>query len=254
MGFELFNHLIPYYGLCIVIGSFFSGLLAYFLCKFKKYDFNDFIILSCYLFIFGFVGAKILYVIVSFKSINFKAVFSNLNSFNSFLNSGFVFYGGIFGGFLGLFVVKKIHKINVKKYLKIISPCLSLIHSFGRIGCSLVGCCYGKEYNGIFHITYDKSPFAPNDINLFPVQLIESIFLMVITIIQVILILKKSKIKVELIYFLLYSILRFSLEFFRGDLERGFFYYLSTSQIISLIIFFASLILLIKNHIKNKKK
>ena len=100
--------------------------------------------IAAYLVAFGFVGAKILYILVSIKQIDCSQVFKSLESFNSFFSSGFVFYGGLLGGFFALFFVYKIHKIEIDSYLKVLAPCISFAHAFGRIGCSFAGCCYGK--------------------------------------------------------------------------------------------------------------
>lgn len=242
MGFYFLGTFIPYYGLCIVIGIICAFLLSYFLCKKRKIDTDDLILICTYLLLFGFLGAKILYILVSYKSLDFRRIFSSLKEFNAFLNSGFVFFGGILGGIVGFLFVKKVHHININEYVSCITPGICIAHSFGRIGCSLAGCCYGRVTHGNFYFRYTESIAAPNNVKLFPVQGIEAFFVFIIGIGLFIMVLKKSKLKVEYIYILLYSFLRFFLEFFRGDNERGFLFFLSTSQIIS---FFAIIIILI---------
>ena len=54
------------------------------------------------------------------------------------------------------------------------------MYSIGKLGCFLVGCCYGIEYNGFGKIMYQYSNEAPNNVYLFPVQLIESILFLII--------------------------------------------------------------------------
>lgn len=107
MGFKLFGTFIPYYGFFILIGIVCAGLLGYFLCKKLSLNIDDFIIICAYLLAFGFTGAKLLYIAVSYYNIDFYSVFSSLENFNLFFSSGFVFYGGLIGGFLALFFVKK---------------------------------------------------------------------------------------------------------------------------------------------------
>ena len=238
MGFKLFGTFIPYYGFFILIGIVCAGLLGYFLCKKLSLNIDDFIIVCAYLLAFGFTGAKLLYIAVSYKNIDFHSVFSSLENFNLFFSSGFVFYGGLIGGFLALFFVKKIHKIQVKEYIKILAPSLALAHAFGRIGCSFAGCCYGKETAGNIFFEYNDSLIAPNGIHLFPVQGIESFSLFCLFFLLVLLLLKNKNTKTHIIYIIFYSIDRFILEFFRGDIQRGIYGLFSTSQIISLILFF----------------
>lgn len=237
MGFKLFGTFIPYYGFFIVIGLVCAGILGYFLCKKLSLDIDDFIIMCAYLLAFGFAGAKLLYIAVSYKNIDFHTVFSTIQNFNLFFNSGFVFYGGLIGGFLALLFVKKIHRIKIEEYIKILAPCLALAHAFGRIGCSFAGCCYGKETDGAIFFKYSDSIIAPNGIHLFPVQAVESLSLFCLCIVLVVLLLRNNKTNTYVIYIIFYSTARFILEFFRGDIERGAITYFSTSQIISLMLF-----------------
>lgn len=236
MGFSLFGTFIPYYGLCIVIGLDCAFLLGCFLCNQSNINIDDFIIIGVYLIGFGFLGAKILYIFVSLRNIDFSVVFQNMKTFNTFIGSGFVFYGGLVGGLLGLIFVQKVHKIQIRVYIRTIAPCLSLAHAFGRIGCSLAGCCYGKETSCKVFFKYSKSIVAPNEVHLFPVQGIESFLLFLLTIVLILLYMKNQNCKVHFIYIVCYSIIRFILEFLRGDTERGFFMFFSTSQIISIIL------------------
>ena len=46
------------------------------------------------------------------------------------------------------------------------------------------------------------------------------------------------------VYFLLYGVIRFVLEFFRGDRYRGFVGVLSISQVLSLVVVALALVLL----------
>ncbi len=156
-----------------------------------------------------------------------------------------MFYGGVIGGLFALFLVKKIHKLDVGEYCKVIVPCLCIAHSFGRIDCSLAGCCHGRITTGRIYFLYKHSIAAPNNVKLFPIQGIEAISVFIIGIICTLLVLRRTKVKIEYLYMLSYAMLRFILEFFRGDQERGFFIILSTSQIISLgIIIVVSLVAL----------
>lgn len=121
-------------------------------------------------------------------------------------------------------------------YIRILAPCTSLGHAFGRIGCSLAGCCYGKETSCRVFYRYTDSIVAPNGVNLFPVQGVESLCLFCLTLILVRLYLKNHACRVHLVYIATYAVIRFVLEFFRGDAGRGGFLFLSTSQIISIVL------------------
>lgn len=157
----------------IILGLFFSCLIALFLCKKNKLNLNDFIFVSSSLSLGTLIGGKLLYLLLNLRKL-YYINFYDLRNFNLFVSSGFVFYGSIIGGMLVISILKKTMKIDIKKYLDVIIVIIPLLHSFGRIGCHLVGCCYGKIcHHKNFPITiYQNSMFAPNNIPLFPVQLI----------------------------------------------------------------------------------
>lgn len=236
MGFSILGATIPYYGFFIALGIVCASFLSFLLCKKNSLDFNNCILILAYLVLGGFLGAKILYLFVAATTINWHLFFHNFKYFNIVIGSGFVFYGGFIGGAVILIFVKKVHKISLFPYLQIISPCVALAHAFGRIGCSLAGCCYGRETSGNFYFLYKNSLVAPNGVKFIPVQGIEAFFLFVFAAIFTILAIKKVKFCIPSLYIFLYAILRFVLEFYRGDAERGFLGWFSTSQFISLLL------------------
>lgn len=244
---------IPSYGLMITLGVITANLIALFPLKKYKLDGNDFLILEGYAFLGAFLGAKSLYIITSFRSINWNNLFNNLSYFNNFMKSGFVFYGGLIGGLLLMLFGGKLHHINYSLYVKHFIFLIPWIHGFGRIGCFLAGCCYGVPYNGIFSIRFPENSLAPANINLFPVQLVEAIFLFLIAIaIFTLDSFNVSFIHPITIYFISYSLLRFVLEFFRYDEIRGQIWNISTSQWISLGLFWGTIIYLYSSYKYNK--
>ena len=174
------------------------------------------------------------------------------------LKSGFVFYGGLIGGAIGVFAALKIQKKDFFKIVDIYAVALPLGHAFGRIGCFFSGCCYGMPYDGWLSFTYTTALDAstPIGIPLLPVQLIEAgvLFALFATLLIVYLKAPKHKGLCSLVYAYGYAIIRFTLEFFRYDAERGGFLGLSTSQWISVAIFVAATIWLILTIVKSKKK
>lgn len=162
------------------------------------------------------------------------------------LSDGFVVYGGILGGILAGWIYCKNKKVNFWKYFDLVMPSVALAQGFGRIGCLLAGCCYGKETDSIFAITFHESEFAPNNVPLIPTEIYSSVldfahFALLLFIASR----KKKNGQVAACYLIFYSIGRFILEFFRGDLIRGSVGVLSTSQFISLFTGAAGIIILI---------
>lgn len=125
----------------------------------------------------------------------------------------------------------------------------------GRIGCFCSGCCYGMEYNGFGHIVFSNTPYAPIGVSLFPSQLVEAFLNLIIFMVLAFLYKKYSNsYKIVSLYLILYSIVRFILEFFRGDAIRGFLFGISTSQWISIVLFIIGIVVwVIENKAKNKE-
>lgn len=194
---------------------------------------------ACYAGIGLFIGAKLLYIItilpIIIKSID--RLLKEPHLIISILTGGLVFYGGLIGAFIGFYLYCKKYKLSLINMIELYVPSIPLIHGFGRIGCFFAGCCYGVEYSGLLHVIFHKSAVAPNGVPLFPVQLIESLINFVAFFILMIYGKKKRRNGVVLgSYLIYYGILRFILEFFRGDTERGIVLGVSTSQWISLLI------------------
>ena len=126
-------------------------------------------------------------------------------------------------------------------------PSVALAQGFGRIGCLLAGCCYGKETSDAFSITFHRSDFAPNGVALVPTQIYSSILdFLHYGLLLLILRSQKKDGETAAAYLIFYSAGRFVLEFFRGDLARGSVGVLSTSQFISVFTFLAGIVLLVQ--------
>lgn len=112
---------------------------------------------------------------------------------------GFVFYGGLLGALIYIFILYKLKVLWIKQALPLIIVILPLAHGIGRIGCFLTGCCHG--------------------VTKIPIQLIEATALFLIF-----LCLKNNKLNTMQNlgnYFLFYGCTRLILEFFRSD-SRGY--------------------------------
>lgn len=235
---------IPLYGLFFYLGISLAAVVAVIIVRKRKIPLFDFVCSAVYACIGGLLGAKLLFVLVSIDQIIEYNV-----PLLSVIKGGFVFYGGLLGGLLGLWIYAKQFKESVTEYFDIYAIALPLGHAVGRVGCFFAGCCYGLpwEHGYVYTETVGNTPIG---IPLFPIQLAEAFFLLILFVIQLIALKKIHFNGINTyIYFFAYPILRFILEFFRGDSERGTFVYLSTSQWISLIIIAIVVILAV-----NKRK
>lgn len=152
---------------------------------------------------------------------------------------GMVFYGGFIGGALAAYFYEKHKKvIPVWAAMDLYGVSIPLFHAFGRIGCFLGGCCYGKESSWGFLVENNTLQPAINGVVRIPIQLIEAgcnffLFLFLFYLYRR----NIQEGKLIYVYMLIYPVIRFVTEFFRGDEIRGFFLWLSTSQWISVILF-----------------
>ena len=245
LGFYIGNFFIAYYGLAILTGLIIAVLVGWYQTHRHNLVFNDLIIILSVCALGGILGAKLLYLIVSWRQIQFERLL-DLDYLNALMRGGFVFYGGLLGGLTGLLFCRRV--VNIQPYVRAAIPCVPLAHGFGRIGCTLVGCCYGTPYDGPFAICYSSSLFAPNHISLFPVQAVEAVLLLLIAGILLLYINRHKGQNSLRLYLLLYAPVRFILEFFRYDAERGIVLGFSISQWISLALIGVVLTLWLLEH------
>ena len=245
-GFLFCGHFIAYYGLMIVIGIVAAAFIAYVQIKRFHLDWNDFLILCGMSGLFGIAGAKILYLLISIPVIETERL-SDLSYVSTLMNGGFVFYGGLIGVFPALYLCKNKLGISVSEYLQYCIGCIPIVHGFGRIGCYLVGCCHGIPYDGLFSVTYSDSRYAPNGVPLLPVQLLEAFGEFGIGMALLFLCKRQKGISAAAMYMTLYSVMRFFLEYLRGDIIRGSLYNFSTSQYISVAMFIIGLGMRVKS-------
>ena len=136
--FELWGVKVHSYGVMLVI-SFLAGIwlsqkraARYGLTK------DDVLDAAFWTVVLGILGARILYIAQEWKSYSqdwhkiVKLQFDGLTSF-----------GGLIGGFLGMFLWSKRRKRPFLAILDTTGAGFLLAHPIGRIGCLLNGCCYG---------------------------------------------------------------------------------------------------------------
>ena len=240
------------YGFMIAVGVIAAWIITNRRAEKQKLDHEHVFSLVIWCLLGGMFCAKILFWITEWKSI-----VQDPHYILDTISDGFVVYGGIIGGILAGCLYCYIKKTDFWKYFDLklfdtLMPSVALAQGFGRIGCLLAGCCYGRETNSIFSITFQNSDFAPNHVALIPTQIYSSVLdFLHFGILLYIARHKKKDGQVAACDLIFYSIGRFVLEFFRGDLIRGSVGILSTSQFISLFILVAGILILV---IRSKKK
>lgn len=160
------------------------------------------------LFISGILGARVFYVWQ-----NFEDYTGDLWAVFRIQEGGLVWYGGLFGAiFLGTLYARLRHW-PILKLCDFFSPIAALAHGIGRIGCFFNGCCYGLRTDSLLGVHFPGEPYA----NL-PAQLFEALGLFFVSGLLFRFASKpRREGQVFLAYLGLYAILRFLIEFLRGD-------------------------------------
>lgn len=200
------------------------------------------------LFFGALAGGKLLFIILNWNA--FAA--GRMNLLRDF-RFGFVFFGGFMGvvGMGFLYFRKNLSEAaRVGDYFGAILP---VGHAIGRLGCLAAGCCYGRPTTMPWAIRFTNPDSLITtgllDVPVHPTQLYEAAGNIAIA--GVLFRLLKRVQKDELqpgsvlcAYVLLYAVLRFIVEFYRGDDRGGFWLGLSPSQWIALGLATADLIVI----------
>ncbi len=207
--------------------------------------------LSLWMLLAGLVGSKFLML---FTEPEYRANPLNLVSLD-FLRSGGVWYGGLLGAVVASYLLMKRYQLPWWKTADAFAPGIAIGNFFGRQGCFAAGCCWGKPTDLPWGVKFTELGHeitgVPIDAHLHPTQLYES-FAMLLVFLFLLWLHKRKRFsgQVILAYALLYSIIRFAIEFVRDDPRGDVFGLtsltgLSTSQLISLVIGITALIMLI---------
>ncbi len=248
--FTIFGREVSAYSLMAIIG-FGLGLLYMLLAvRQRKLKYED----AIYIFVLGIIGAiigaKVVYILTVLPQFvsDLPVLFSRPGAFLAYyLTGGMVFYGGLIGGLASALLAAKYFGKKLEDFYPVLIPPMALFCAFGRIGCFLAGCCYGKETASPLHVIFHRSQFAPDGVPLVPTQLYEAAFDIGLFILMIVLGHRKKTTRYMLaVYLLIYGIFRFILEFFRGDEARGIFGGLSTSQWISIGVILWGILLIIR--------
>lgn len=202
-----------------------------------------------------FVGARIFDVLVHWAQ--FLPLLTHPRAALSFvMKSGWVFLGGAAGGIIFAIGYFRLARVSPWPYLDVFMPCVAWAQIFGRIGCFFAGCCYGTRcspslplgvhfppdsiaFRELFFRSGGGHSFELGDLrtaSLNPVQLYESFGNLVIFLSLFFWIRPRRRFEAQVFigWLILYGFLRFVLEFFRGDISRGFRFGLSTGQLMSI--------------------
>ena len=241
------------YGFFMALGVALGILFLYRQARRQGLNASRIIDAAFYIMIVALIGSKLVLLVG-----NFSYYTSNPKELLWIARSGGVFQGGLaFGAIFAFWYFRK-YKLPTWKIADLVGPALALGHGFGRIGCFLAGCCWGRACVSPWAVNF-QSDYAHNltgvpiHQDVHPVQLYEAVLNFInFGILYLLLRKKKPDGQVFCFYIINYAVIRFFTEWFRGDhsasgyvLEGSSpFLSLSMSQLFCLVALAAGLILL----------
>src|SRR6185312_14481786 len=172
--FELGPVTVYTYGVLLAAAYLLGLKYAMVRAKGRGLDESRVLDLGIYIIIAALVGAKLLLLVVDFKTYT-----SNPRALLDLLREGGVFYGGlILAVAVAVFYIRRV-KLPLWTTTDVFAPGIALGHAVGRFGCFFAGCCYGKPTTLPWGITF-RDPFAaanvgtPLGVHLHPTQLYEA--------------------------------------------------------------------------------
>ena len=224
------------YGLMIALGI----VAAFYIVakKAKKFGLNADDVSSLFIWVIlaAFVGGKLFFF---FEDVGKYT--ENLGLIPGAMGGGFVFYGSLIFSIPTIIIWLRKRKVAVRPFLDLLAFVGPVVHSFGRVGCFLAGCCHGKVCESWMGVTFShlNTLASIKDTPLYPTQLFD-IAVNVIILVTVIILQKKQKFdgQLFLVYLMMYGVGRSIVEVYRGDEARGFLFggAISHSQFIALCI------------------
>ncbi len=186
----------------------------------------------------GVLSGMVLYL----SAFLFDAIFHSIKA-GEWKTNGITWLGGLLGAFPTMIILSHYYcpriKGNVLHYFGLIMPGLALGHAFGRVGCFLAGCCSGLPTDSFLGVT-----FPSENVAVLPTQLFEAGFELLLFAVMMIFYKKLHKHFLET-YLFGYGTFRFILEFFRGDNRGATGLGISPSQLISLLMIIAGILLIL---------
>lgn len=188
-------------------------------------------------FLIGLVGARVLFILTQWP----RVLSGDLKPW-AVWEGGLVFLGSVISASIFLVLRARRVQIPLRILFDTLMPGLAIAHAVGRLGCLANGCCHGSfcPYPWAVIYTNPMASARPLMTPLHPTQLYES-FGLVLLAWGLARLNRRSPLFTQRFstfqaYLVGYGLLRFFIEFYRGDAVRGFWLFFSTSQWLSLVM------------------
>lgn len=199
---------------------------------------------TLWLMIGSIIGARFVYVTTYWKQ---QFADQPLREIFMVQHGGLVFYGGLLGAILACAIYFRWKKLPIWKMADVFAPSIALGSVFGRIGCLLNGCCYGRACSLPWQIHFPAG-HETQGVGVHPTEIYDALLNLILYLFLAWRFRrKKFDGEVFATYLMIYAVFRSIVEFFRGDypvdhIHGGLF---TSAQLLSVPIFVAGLALAI---------
>jgi phosphatidylglycerol:prolipoprotein diacylglycerol transferase len=195
-----------------------------------------------WLLIGGILGARIMFIMTYWKD-----EFVGKPWWEIFMiqRGGLVFYGGLIGASLAVIIFARIKKLSLWKLADILAPSIALGSMFGRIGCLMNGCCYGRACELPWAIRFPSSHYTGGH-PVHPTQIYDALLNLTLYLGLAWAFRHRQKFDGQIfaIYLMCYAITRSTVELFRGDYSDAHLHNgLTPAHLLSIGIFAAGAVL-----------
>ena len=205
--FHIGSRPIYWYGVMMALG-FLSGVWTWILLGRRDGRNSGFCSdLGVWIMLSGIAGARVAYVAASFGYYR-----QHLLEIVRVDQGGLIFYGGFLAAGAAIVLFARLHRESLTGLLDLVITGVPVAHALGRVGCFLNGCCYGAP-SGV--------PWAVRleGVARHPVQLYAAALNLAIYALLIVLYRRTPRRNGDVLtaYLLTYPVVRYSLEFLRGD-------------------------------------
>lgn len=252
--FHIGSFPVHWFGVMMGLG-FLGGLANWaWLGRREGRDFNYCADLLFWIMLSGIVGARAAYV-----AADLRYFLARPGLVVRIDQGGLIFYGGLIGATGAIYGFARHRKQRFRAVLDFVVTSVPLAHALGRAGCFLNGCCYGIRHDGSLAVAFPSGSLAwyaqvrageivhgaARALSVHPVQLYEAA-LNILLYALVVLVYRRRRADGQVVgvYLLAYPVVRFVLEFLRGD-GRLRWLGLNIAQEISVALFALGLVFLL---------
>jgi phosphatidylglycerol---prolipoprotein diacylglyceryl transferase len=189
------------------------------------------------------LGARVVYVTTYWKD---EFADQPISEIFMIQHGGLVFYGGLIGAMVAGAIYLSWKKLPLWKVADVLAPSIALGSVFGRIGCLLNGCCYGRACDLPWAISFPAdNPLHPPTYPVHPTEIYDALLNFALYVFLAWLFRrKKFDGQIFATYLICYAVTRSFVEYFRGDYNAAHHHFgLTPGQVVSVPMFLTGLVL-----------